>query len=135
MKLFTSLLVLLLSITIAMTLFPSLSSQESVHDEKIDATYQRGKESFRRYNMYTCNKYPRVCAAKGSRGPDCCRKKCVNVMTDRFNCGKCGRKCGYLEMCCEGWCVNTYFNKRHCGNCNNSCKKGSTCSYGMCSYA
>ncbi|CAN4078391.1 unnamed protein product [Withania somnifera] len=135
MKSFTFLLVLLLSIAIT-TLFPSLSSsQESVLDEKFDPAYQGENVSLRRSNMYTCNKYPRVCAAKGSRGPDCCGNKCVNVMTDRFNCRKCGKKCGYSETCCEGWCVNTYFNKRHCGKCNNSCKKGSSCSYGMCDYA
>ncbi|KAM3362676.1 hypothetical protein P3S68_017530 [Capsicum galapagoense] len=136
MKSFTFLLVLVLSIgCMTITLFPSLSSQESVLDEKIDATYQRGNDSFRRYNVYTCDKYPRVCAAKGSHEPDCCRNNCVDVMNDRFNCGKCGKKCRYSEMCCEGWCVNTYFNKRHCGKCNNSCKKGSSCSYGMCNYA
>ncbi|XP_060193217.1 stigma-specific STIG1-like protein 1 [Lycium barbarum] len=135
MKSFTFLLVLLLSIAMTITLFPSLSTQESVHDETMDATYQRGKGSFGRYNMYTCNNYPRVCATKGSPGPDCCGKKCVNVMTDGFNCGRCGKKCRYSEICCEGWCVNTYFHKRHCGKCNNTCKKGSECSYGMCSYA
>jgi hypothetical protein len=51
----------------------------------------------------TCNKYPRVCRAKGSPGPDCC-KKCVNVLTDRLNCGMCGQKCKYAEICCEGHC-------------------------------
>ncbi|OIS99015.1 PREDICTED: stigma-specific STIG1-like protein 1 [Nicotiana attenuata] len=134
MKSFRFLLVLLVSIAMTITLFPSMSSQESVLG-RFDATYQRGKGSSPRHNMYTCDKYPRVCSAKSSPGPDCCRKTCVNVMTDRFNCGRCGKKCRYSEMCCEGWCVNTYFNKRHCGKCNNACKKGSSCSYGMCNYA
>ncbi|KDP20713.1 hypothetical protein JCGZ_21184 [Jatropha curcas] len=83
----------------------------------------------------TCDNYPRVCRAKGSPGPDCCKKKCVNVATDKTNCGKCGRKCKYPEICCKGACVNPMSNKKHCGGCNNKCKKGSTCSYGMCSYA
>lgn len=83
----------------------------------------------------TCNKYPRVCRAKGSRGPDCCNKKCVNVETDRNNCGMCGNKCKYSRICCNGRCVNPMFNKKHCGGCNNECSKGSLCAYGMCDYA
>lgn len=83
----------------------------------------------------TCDKYPRVCHAKGSSGPDCCKKKCVNVMTDRLNCGKCGKKCNYSELCCKGQCVNPRSNIKHCGSCGNTCKKGSLCLYGMCSYA
>ncbi|KAI5572607.1 hypothetical protein BDE02_10G023600 [Populus trichocarpa] len=83
----------------------------------------------------TCNKYPRVCRAKGSPGPDCCKKKCVNVLTDRLNCGMCGKKCKYAEICCKGDCVKPMSNKKHCGGCNNKCKKGNACVYGMCSYA
>ncbi|CAK9140946.1 unnamed protein product [Ilex paraguariensis] len=83
----------------------------------------------------TCNNYPRVCRTKGSPGPDCCKKKCVNVLTDTLNCGKCGKKCKFSEICCEGKCVNPLSNKKHCGSCNNKCKKGSSCVYGMCSYA
>ncbi|KAK3432101.1 hypothetical protein EUGRSUZ_E04009 [Eucalyptus grandis] len=84
----------------------------------------------------TCNKYPRICRAKGSPGPDCCNKKCVNVSTDRLNCGMCGHKCRYSEICCQGQCVNAMFDKKHCGGCNNKCKrKNSACVYGMCSYA
>ncbi|XP_038895517.1 stigma-specific STIG1-like protein 1 [Benincasa hispida] len=83
----------------------------------------------------TCNKYPRVCRAKGSKGPDCCNKKCVNVETDRNNCGMCGNKCKYSRICCNGRCVNPMFNKKHCGGCNNECSKGSLCAYGMCDYA
>ncbi|KAF8030215.1 hypothetical protein BT93_E2609 [Corymbia citriodora subsp. variegata] len=86
--------------------------------------------------VLTCNKYPRICRAKGSPGPDCCNKKCVNVNTDRLNCGACGHKCRYSEICCKGQCVNAMFDKKHCGACNNKCKrKGSACVYGMCSYA
>ncbi|XP_052203566.1 stigma-specific STIG1-like protein 1 [Diospyros lotus] len=83
----------------------------------------------------TCDKYPRVCHVKGSPGPDCCKKKCVNVKTDKLNCGMCGKKCKYSEICCHGKCVNPWNDKKHCGSCNNKCKKGSACAYGMCSYA
>ncbi|KAL3377564.1 hypothetical protein AABB24_003796 [Solanum stoloniferum] len=85
--------------------------------------------------MNTCNKNPRICRAKGSPGPFCCNKKCVNVFADRQNCGYCGRKCRYNETCCNGQCVNTLFHKRHCGGCGNKCQKGNACVYGMCSYA
>ncbi|XP_059636191.1 stigma-specific STIG1-like protein 1 [Cornus florida] len=84
---------------------------------------------------YTCDKFPRVCRLKGSAGPDCCKKKCVNVKTDRLNCGMCGYKCKYTETCCRGSCVNASFDKRHCGGCNKKCKKGELCVYGMCNYA
>ncbi|XP_030553013.2 stigma-specific STIG1-like protein 3 [Rhodamnia argentea] len=88
----------------------------------------------------TCDKYPRICRDKGSPGPDCCKKKCVNVSADRLNCGMCGHKCKYSEICCRGQCVNPMSDKKHCGGCNNKCnrKKGSSsssCVYGMCSYA
>ncbi|KAL6990747.1 hypothetical protein U1Q18_008868 [Sarracenia purpurea var. burkii] len=83
----------------------------------------------------TCNVYPRLCRAKGSPGSDCCKKRCVDVMTDRLNCGMCGNKCEYAKICCKGECVNPWRNKKNCGRCNNKCKKGSLCVYGMCSYA
>ncbi|KAF5943383.1 hypothetical protein HYC85_017460, partial [Camellia sinensis] len=80
------------------------------------------------------DKYPRVCALKGSFGHDCCNKRCVNVMTDKFNCGKCGKKCKYSEMCCGGECANPSVDEKHCGNCNMKCKTEGSCVYGMCSY-
>ena len=83
----------------------------------------------------TCDKFPRVCRAKGSPGPDCCRKQCVNVMSDNLNCGQCGRKCKYGEACCRGNCVNIMYDAKNCGGCKNRCKKGNFCKYGMCNYA
>ncbi|GKF40666.1 stigma-specific STIG1-like protein 1 [Tanacetum coccineum] len=85
--------------------------------------------------LLKCNKNPRLCRARGSPGPDCCKKKCVNVKTDKQNCGLCGKKCKHQEICCKGKCVNVMKDKRHCGGCDNRCKKGNTCVYGMCSYA
>ncbi|KAJ1690309.1 hypothetical protein LUZ63_014464 [Rhynchospora breviuscula] len=83
----------------------------------------------------TCDKFPRVCRSKGSAGPDCCKKQCVNVMTDNLNCGECGRRCRYGQTCCSGNCVDVMYDKRNCGACKNRCKKGSFCNFGMCSYA
>ncbi|KAI3711145.1 hypothetical protein L2E82_41019 [Cichorium intybus] len=88
-----------------------------------------------RATKITCDKNPRICRAKGSPGPDCCKKKCVNVMTDNMNCGLCGKKCKYSEICCKGKCVNPRSDKKHCGSCGNKCTKGNVCVHGMCSYA
>ncbi|MQM15443.1 hypothetical protein Taro_048390 [Colocasia esculenta] len=83
----------------------------------------------------TCDRFPRICRATGSPGPDCCKKRCVDVMTDRLNCGWCGNRCGYGEACCSGDCVNIMYDRRNCGGCRKRCKRGSYCRYGMCSYA
>ncbi|XP_024200208.1 stigma-specific STIG1-like protein 1 [Rosa chinensis] len=83
----------------------------------------------------TCDKLPRVCRLKKSPGSDCCKKKCVNLKTDRLNCGMCGYKCKYTEICCRGKCVNASFDEKHCGGCNQKCKKGEFCVLGMCNYA
>uniref|UniRef100_A0A7N2LT48 Stigma-specific Stig1 family protein n=1 Tax=Quercus lobata TaxID=97700 RepID=A0A7N2LT48_QUELO len=108
-------------------------------DETQEAISLRGTSRFLAQKnarvVMTCDKYPRVCHAKGSPGRDCCKKKCVNVLTDRLNCGKCGKKCKYSEICCKGECVNPRSNKKHCGSCGNKCEKGNVCVYGMCSYA
>ncbi|XP_030469653.2 stigma-specific STIG1-like protein 2 [Syzygium oleosum] len=83
----------------------------------------------------TCDKYPQLCRVKSSPGPDCCRKACTNIKTDRLNCGMCGHKCRVYEICCKGYCVNPMFDKRNCNGCNIKCKKGGYCIYGMCDYA
>lgn len=118
------------------------TTAEVTSDLPIDETQEpislRGSSRFlaqtARHTM-KCNKYPQVCRADGSPGPDCCKKKCVNMKTDRLNCGMCGKKCKYSEICCKGNCVNPMSNKKHCGSCDNMCKNGSACVYGMCSYA
>jgi Stigma-specific protein, Stig1 len=105
------------------------SSYESMRGFNYLISRNKGRE------MATCDKFPRVCRAKGSAGPDCCKKKCVNVMTDNLNCGECGRRCRYGQTCCGGNCVDVMYDRRNCGTCKNRCKKGSFCSFGMCSYA
>ncbi|CAL1354162.1 unnamed protein product [Linum trigynum] len=90
----------------------------------------------------TCDKFPAICSARGSPGPHCCKKKCVDVMRDPVNCGKCGRKCKYSEICCRGRCVNPSFDRSHCGGCGNKCSaagggngKRGFCAFGLCNYA
>jgi len=42
--------------------------------------------------------------------------KCINVRNDISHCGKCGRKCGDMEICCDGECqLNT--TNDNCGGC------------------
>ncbi|CAL1354164.1 unnamed protein product [Linum trigynum] len=65
------------------------------------------------------NEFPRICFARGSPGSHCC-KKCVDVLKEHLNCGRCGNKCKYNETCCNGKCVNPFFNKPHCGGCDKS---------------
>ncbi|RWW50228.1 hypothetical protein BHE74_00043539 [Ensete ventricosum] len=83
----------------------------------------------------TCSEFPRMCHAKGSPGPDCCRRRCADVRTDSLNCGRCGRRCRYGWACCRGRCVNIMYDAKNCGGCRRRCPKGSFCTYGMCSYA
>ncbi|KAJ7967726.1 Stigma-specific STIG1-like protein [Quillaja saponaria] len=114
------------------------STNDDSYNEK--QTSLRGQGRFLAYKVpdrvtITCDKYPSVCSAKGSPGPDCCKKKCVDLSSNRLNCGKCEKKCKYSEVCCKGKCVNLMFNKNNCGSCGYKCNKGSACVYGMCSYA
>ncbi|KAK6124499.1 hypothetical protein DH2020_041752 [Rehmannia glutinosa] len=132
----SSLKFIFIMLTMIMALAISLSAEST---ENVEPTSLRGVSRFlaqrTRVAFMRCNKFPRICRAKGSPGPDCCKKRCVNVAKDRLNCGKCGNKCKYSEICCKGKCVNPLRNKKHCGGCNNKCKKGSKCMFGMCSYA
>lgn len=138
-KLSTILILLLISINLSM---PAPDDHLTFHhdvDDDFDHVPQNKAEGrfllhqeAARMTRRRCDKYPRVC---DSKVPDCCKKKCVNVMKDRNNCGRCGKRCKYSEVCCNGWCVNPSWDERHCGSCNHRCKKRSQCRFGMCSYA
>ncbi|KAF9674917.1 hypothetical protein SADUNF_Sadunf10G0177300 [Salix dunnii] len=108
----------------------NFSSHQSRGVSRFLAQHKRSKN-----RRLTCNKFSRICHAKGSPGPHCCKKKCVNVLTDRLNCGLCGKKCRYNDICCNGKCVNPSSSRRHCGACNSSCDNGSLCVLGLCNYA
>ncbi|XP_051126115.1 stigma-specific STIG1-like protein 1 [Andrographis paniculata] len=127
----------ILLVAMSMALALSLSAD---HPSNALPSLQGGGSHFlqqtRRPMTTMCNKYPRICLAKGSPGSDCCRRRYVDVSRDRLNCGKCGNKCRYSETCCGGKCVNLSTNKKHCGGCSNVCSHGSRrCVFGMCSYA
>ncbi|KAL5548442.1 hypothetical protein UlMin_003673 [Ulmus minor] len=115
-----------------------LSKDYYDNDEALLSSMLNGRRHFqsqKKRKRLTCNKFPVICSAKGSPGPHCCKKKCVNVLTDRHNCGLCGKKCKYNEICCKGKCVNPSFNRRHCGGCNVRCQVGGFCAFGLCNYA
>ncbi len=76
-----------------------------------------------------------------------CRTDCVDLQTDRNNCGECGRSCGTAGMCVAGacrcaagmtdcgptlGCIDTTSNSMHCGRCGNVCGAVTTCSMGAC---
>ncbi|KAM5568174.1 stigma-specific STIG1-like protein 1 [Rosa sericea] len=122
------------------------NDQETFDDDlPLDAKSQgktslRGTSSVflgsREVTTSSCDKNPKVCrAAANSPKSHCCHNKCVDVKTDRLNCGKCGVKCKHAEICCNGHVVHTMSDKKHCGNCDNHCKRGGSCAFGMCSYA
>ncbi|KAL7213576.1 hypothetical protein ACSBR2_016160 [Camellia fascicularis] len=62
---------------------------------------------------YTCEKFPRVCGLKGSAGPDCCKKKCVNVKTHQLNCGMCGYSLQRLNVTLN-YSINASLKARAC---------------------
>ncbi|XP_047306977.1 protein GRIM REAPER-like [Impatiens glandulifera] len=88
-------------------------------------------------DLYSLNH--RVCNGvsvnKGTGLLYCCKKHCRNVLSDRNNCGKCGKKCKQWERCCNGKCTNVGYNKSNCGKCGHKCKGGLPCAYGICGYA
>ena len=101
-----------------------------------ETTSSDGTSDFMFQNKHlTCDEFPPLCRRKSSPGPDCCKKKCVNIGKDPNNCGQCGRKCKHGDICCRGHCVNPSVDPLNCGRCGNKCKKWETCLYGMCSYA
>ncbi|KAH7546758.1 stigma-specific STIG1-like protein 1 [Ziziphus jujuba] len=83
-----------------------------------------------------CHKDHEICyEIDGGKNSTCCNNKCVDLSTDKHNCGACKKKCKFPETCCRGKCVYLSLDKRHCGECNHRCKPGEYCFYGMCSYA
>ena len=79
-----------------------------------------------------------------------CAGTCVDLQTDKANCGACGHWCsdgscnnGRCECSCGGVgmtlcntdpceCADTYANPKHCGTCFNACTGGTVCVQGQC---
>ncbi|KAJ6775923.1 hypothetical protein OIU74_000167 [Salix koriyanagi] len=81
-----------------------------------------------------CLKNNERCNILEGKNYKCCNNKCMDLSTDKDNCGACKKKCKYTENCCRGECVLISLDKRHCGKCNNRCLQGEFCVYGMCNY-
>ncbi|XP_006343044.1 protein STIG1 [Solanum tuberosum] len=60
---------------------------------------------------------------------------CVDLFTNRFNCGSCGLVCIVGTRCCGGICVDIKKDNGNCGKCYNVCSPGQNCSFGLCVYA
>ena len=140
-KIMLTLLVLTMSIAISLSTVDDESHANIKNDNTNEHVLPEGEEPSFRFlaqqfkAMRTCEVYPKLCRDKNSPGPNCCNKQCVNLMTNKLNGGKCGKKVHYSEMCCQGKCVNPSSDETHCGQCNNKCNKGNSCEYGLCSYA
>ncbi|KAG0612501.1 hypothetical protein M758_6G033000 [Ceratodon purpureus] len=85
--------------------------------------------------------------------PGCCKKKCVSLLYDSKNCGRCGHKCNSKKnyvctkgvckklkkpVCppgkvkCKGKCKNLHTDSTNCGKCGKKCKFGYKCCGGRC---
>jgi hypothetical protein len=78
-------------------------------------------------------------------GRTSCGGTCVDLATNRDNCGACDRRCAEQQSCvnrncvcpmgtslCEGRCVNLTNDKQNCGECGNVCKGPRSCVASMC---
>jgi hypothetical protein len=83
-------------------------------------------------------------------GTSPCGRRCVNLQTDRNNCGSCGHECRDDQSCvtgscsggaacptgltrCKGRCVNLQTDRNNCGACDHECRDGQSCVGGNCS--
>jgi endo-1,4-beta-D-glucanase Y len=79
-------------------------------------------------------------------GTSACGNQCVNLGTDRFNCGSCGSMCSGDQTCsggqcscvaplsaCNSGCVNFSSDGNNCGSCGHVCAAGQVCSQSTCS--
>jgi hypothetical protein len=84
---------------------------------------------------YGCRGRPWVCS-NGEFPPRsmCCRNRCVNVTSDRNNCGFCSIRCPFNWQCCRGLCRDITWSIFNCGRCKHRCPFGEFCFFGMCGY-
>jgi hypothetical protein len=72
-------------------------------------------------------------------GLSCCDQRCVDLKTDKQNCGTCGLSCnGAGATCCSGSCANLTSDVKNCGACGHACSTtnaNASCTSGMCAWA
>lgn len=67
------------------------------------------------------------------RGGTLCDGLCVNLSSNRTNCGSCGKVCKSLAPdCCSGTCVNLLTNASNCGSCGHTCPLFTSYETGSC---
>ena len=82
-----------------------------------------------------CRGRPLICS-RGEFPPRsmCCGDRCVDVTSDRENCGLCGVRCTFNRQCCNRLCLNTNLNLFNCGRCGRVCPFGRLCVFGSCAF-
>lgn len=66
-------------------------------------------------------------------GPGCDKcggATCLDLKTDKMNCGTCGNACS--DVCCNGVCIDTTNDSANCGSCGMACTGGNTCCSSAC---
>jgi hypothetical protein len=85
------------------------------------------------------------CSANCGAGLAKCGTSCVDLNTDKNNCGFCAQICGGNLICnnancacpsgtsdCSGVCADLQTSNADCGSCGNACASGTTCVSGKC---
>ncbi|KAI4307971.1 hypothetical protein L6164_031095 [Bauhinia variegata] len=114
----------------------STPKQVSINSTSLIPTSSPWLERVMNQRQTGCITRPWICG--GREFPPrslCCRNRCVDLRSDRNNCGLCGIRCVFNWQCCRGICTDTKRNPFNCGRCGNVCPNGSFCFYGMCGYA
>lgn len=86
-----------------------------------------------------------ICQAIDCQGLALCRKRCVDIQSDRQNCGACGALCRGETQCLKGRClcptsrmlcgeacVDLQVDEANCGSCGAACAPGQSCTKGKC---
>lgn len=87
---------------------------------------------------------------KCNNGQQRCGDDCVNLKSDRNNCGSCGRVCSEKEECINGGCFgcsdpltrcggdecfDLTSDNQHCGSCDKACGRNEQCINSFCTCA
>ncbi|CAM6097330.1 unnamed protein product [Calypogeia fissa] len=85
-----------------------------------------------------CTSNPIICNDAQTYGPNatCCASTgtCVQLQSDKNNCGFCMYVCASVLGCCDGVCTSVMTDNQNCGTCGTVCSN-SLCTNGLCGYA
>ncbi|KAK7300051.1 hypothetical protein RJT34_10883 [Clitoria ternatea] len=109
------------------------STPQEVYENDINANVSSSPKKDENQLM-GCRTRPWICL-RGEFPPRtvCCGDRCVDLTSDRDNCGLCGIRCSLVRQCCNRLCLNIYVNPFNCGRCGNVCPIGRLCLLGFCS--